>query len=59
MGFAKLKIARDAASTKNPFGAEIIDDAYNANPDSMKAALSSCVREDREEKAAVLGTCWS
>ena len=38
-----------------PSGALIINDAYNANPLSMKAALSSLVATSRKNLVAVLG----
>ena len=38
-----------------PSGAVIVNDAYNANPDSMRAALHSIARMDARRRFAVLG----
>ncbi|MDO4664887.1 MAG: UDP-N-acetylmuramoyl-tripeptide--D-alanyl-D-alanine ligase [Actinomycetaceae bacterium] len=42
-------------AVKKVRGATIIDDAYNANPDSMMAALSALERMAPKRKVAVLG----
>ncbi len=56
-GLQNLKLPEMRLQLKKSFfGAEIIDDAYNANPDSMKAALELlCQRGQGKKKAAVLG----
>ena len=38
-----------------PSGAVIVNDAYNANPDSMRAALQAIARMDARRRYAVLG----
>ena len=40
---------------RTPSGAVIVNDAYNANPDSMRAALHSIARMDARRRFAVLG----
>jgi len=35
---------------KNPFGAVIINDAYNANPDSMRQSISSFIKTYKDKK---------
>ena len=42
--------------TTTPAGVVIINDAYNANPTSMAAALNSLARLDARRRFAVLGT---
>lgn len=57
MGLQKLKLPEMRLQFKKSFlGADIIDDAYNASPDSMKAALELLYQRGRgKKKAAVLG----
>lgn len=40
---------------RSPSGAVIVNDAYNANPDSMSAALRAIARMDARRRFAVLG----
>ena len=40
----------------NEFGIEIINDCYNASPDSMKAALDVLKNREGKRKIAILGT---
>jgi UDP-N-acetylmuramoyl-tripeptide--D-alanyl-D-alanine ligase len=64
MGFTKEEIQRGLLNLELPemrlqfkesfFGAEIIDDAYNASPDSMKAALDLLSQRGRDKKRAVI-----
>lgn len=56
-GFSNLKAAKMRMEfKKSKTGAVIIDDTYNANPDSMKAALDILAESGRgKKKAAVLG----
>jgi len=56
-GFSSLKPSKMRLEfKKSKTGAVIIDDAYNANPDSMKAALDLLAESGRGKKrAAVLG----
>lgn len=66
MGFTKEEIQQGLSNLKLPgmrqefkkskFGSDIIDDAYNANPDSMKAALD-LIKElaPYKMKAVILG----
>ena len=44
--------------TKNADGITIINDAYNANPDSMKSAISVLMHQDGCRKVAVLGDMY-
>ena len=57
MGLKNLKLPEMRLQFKKSFfGAEIIDDAYNASPDSMKAALDLLFQRGQgKKKAAVLG----
>jgi len=66
MGLSKDEIQAGLKNLKLPdmrlqlkrsfFGADIIDDAYNASPDSMKAALEYLNQRGRgKKKAAILG----
>ncbi|MDO5039030.1 UDP-N-acetylmuramoyl-tripeptide--D-alanyl-D-alanine ligase [Clostridium sp.] len=41
---------------ENEFGIEIINDCYNASPDSMKAALDVLKNREGKRKIAILGT---
>ncbi len=41
-----------------PTGARILNDAYNANPASMEAALAALVAEPGRRRIAVLGEMW-
>ena len=41
--------------TRVPSGATIVNDAYNANPTSMRAALEALAAMDAERRVAVLG----
>lgn len=56
-GFKNLELPEMRLQLKKSyFGADIIDDAYNASPDSMKAALKLLnQRGQGKKKAAVLG----
>ena len=40
---------------RSPSGAIVVNDAYNANPDSMRAALQAVARMDARRRVAVLG----
>ena len=44
--------------TKNAEGITVINDAYNANPDSMKSAISVLMNQDGGRKIAVLGDMY-
>lgn len=56
-GLKKLKLPEMRLQLKQSFfGAEVIDDAYNASPDSMKAALDYLEQRGRDKKkVAILG----
>jgi UDP-N-acetylmuramoyl-tripeptide--D-alanyl-D-alanine ligase len=55
-GLASAPLTRARLQIKNIHGVQFIDDSYNANPDSMKAALRTLVELDAEGKrVAVLG----
>ena len=44
--------------TKNADGVTVINDAYNANPDSMKSAVSVLMNQQGGRKVAVLGDMY-
>src|SRR5947209_13946061 len=55
-GLAAAPLAKARLQIKKIGGVEFIDDSYNANPDSMKAALRTLVELDADGKRiAVLG----
>jgi len=55
-GLATAPLARARLQIKEIGGVQFIDDSYNANPDSMKAALRTLVELDADGKRiAVLG----
>ena len=55
-GLAGAPLTRARLQIKEIHGVQFIDDSYNANPDSMKAALRTLVELDAEGKRiAVLG----
>ena len=45
-------------SVRLPNGARILNDAYNANPASMEAALTALAAEPGRRRIAVLGEMW-
>ena len=68
MGLSQEEIQRGLLNLKLPemrlqfkksyFGADIIDDSYNASPDSMKAALDLLSQRGQgKRRAVILGTC--
>jgi UDP-N-acetylmuramoyl-tripeptide--D-alanyl-D-alanine ligase len=55
-GLAAAQLAKARLQIKQVRGVQFIDDSYNANPDSMKAALRTLVELDADGKRiAVLG----
>jgi UDP-N-acetylmuramoyl-tripeptide--D-alanyl-D-alanine ligase len=55
-GLAAAPLTKARLQIKDVHGVQFIDDSYNANPDSMKAALRTLVELDTEGKRiAVLG----
>src|SRR5213079_2057820 len=53
---AAAPLTRARSQIKNIGGVQFLDDSYNANPDSMKAALRTLVELDADGKrVAVLG----
>lgn len=49
MSVRRMEVARTAS------GAAIVNDAYNANPDSMRAALDAVAAMDAQRRIAILG----
>src|SRR4030081_3547185 len=55
-GLASAPLTKARLQIKEINGVQFLDDSYNANPDSMKAALQTLVELDTDEKRiAVLG----
>lgn len=54
-GLAKIELTGKRLSVKEKNGIKIIDDTYNASPDSMKAALDILAITKGERHIAVLG----
>jgi UDP-N-acetylmuramoyl-tripeptide--D-alanyl-D-alanine ligase len=55
-GLASAPLAKARLQIKEINGVQFLDDSYNANPDSMKAALQTLVELDNDgKKIAVLG----
>jgi UDP-N-acetylmuramoyl-tripeptide--D-alanyl-D-alanine ligase len=55
-GLAAAPLAKARLQIKDIHGVQFIDDSYNANPDSMKAALRTLVELDSDgQRIAVLG----
>ena len=55
-GLASAPLTKARLQIKNIGGVQFIDDSYNANPDSMKAALRTLAELETEgERIAVLG----
>ena len=55
-GLASAPLAKARLQIKEINGVQFLDDSYNANPDSMKAALQTLVELDTDgKKIAVLG----
>jgi UDP-N-acetylmuramoyl-tripeptide--D-alanyl-D-alanine ligase len=55
-GLAKVQLTRGRLELKNVRGVQVLDDSYNANPDSMKAALLTLSQMSANgRRIAVLG----
>ena len=55
-GLASAPLTKARLQIKNIHGVQFIDDSYNANPDSMKAALRTLVELETDgQRIAVLG----
>jgi len=54
-GLSKISLTEKRLSTINKSGIKVIDDSYNASPDSMRAALDVLVSRKGLRKVAVLG----
>ncbi len=55
VGFEKTELVEKRLSTKGKNGMKIIDDTYNASPESMKAALDVLLSTKGVRKIAILG----
>ena len=59
-GLAKFRPAAMRSQISVSHGVRIINDCYNANPASMKAAIQLLAELGRGKRSiAALGTCWS
>ncbi len=57
-GLGKLKLTDKRLSLKGKNGIKVIDDTYNASPDSMKAGISVLTATSGIRKVAVLGDMY-
>ena len=54
-GLAKAELMEDRLKIKGKSGIKVIDDTYNASPDSMRAAIDVLINSKGLRKVAVLG----
>jgi len=54
-GLAKLRLTEKRLSLKEANGIKVIDDTYNAAPDSMKSAITTLVNTKGGRKVVILG----
>ena len=57
-GLQKLVLTKGRLTVKNSGGLKIIDDTYNASPDSVKGAVDVLVSSQKDVKIAVLGDMY-
>ncbi len=55
-GLGSFRVAPQRMEVRQVQGVKVIDDTYNANPDSMAAALTVLVNTPARKRIAVLGT---
>lgn len=54
-GIGKMKLTEKRLAITKKNGIQVIDDTYNAAPESMKSALNTLMKSDGERKVAILG----
>lgn len=54
-GLSKIQLTGSRLTIREAFGIKIIDDTYNAAPDSMKSAINTLVNTSGRRKIAILG----
>lgn len=54
-GLAKIKLTGSRLTITEKGGVKVIDDTYNAAPDSMKSAINTLISMEGERKIAILG----
>ena len=54
-GLAKIKLTGSRLTITEKNGMKVIDDTYNAAPDSMKSAINTLMSMEGERKIAILG----
>ncbi len=54
-GLAKIQLTGSRLTVKESAGLKVIDDAYNAAPDSVKSAVNTLMKTEGKRKIAVLG----
>ena len=57
-GLSKLELTSGRLSVKEAGGVRVIDDTYNASPDSMKAGLDVLSNTEGERRVAILGDMY-
>lgn len=54
-GIRKMKLTEKRLAITNKNGIQVIDDTYNASPESMKSAINTLMKSDGRRKIAILG----
>lgn len=54
-GIGKMKLTEKRLAITRKNGLQVIDDTYNAAPESMKSALNTLIKSDGTRKVAILG----